>query len=143
MATARIGRRRRHKLHKRVATIRARVHRWCSHASYDFDRCAIVLVPRHGGDTKFAISEYAIYAAAPPLLMRERCAMKGYHCEGCASQVIDPSGLEVVQRASGCRLWLCHSCRRTTLALGTKPADVPAEVARDREAYAGGARIEV
>ena len=70
--------------------------------------------------------------------------MKGYHCEGCASRVIDPSGLQVVQRTSGCRIWLCYSCRRfTTIGLGTKPADVPAEVARDRDAYAGGARIEV
>lgn len=69
MATARIGRRRRHKLHKRVATIRARLRRWCSHVFYDFDRCATVLVPRQGGDTTFAISDYAIYAAAPPLLM--------------------------------------------------------------------------
>jgi len=30
---------------------------------------------------------------------------------------------------------------RTTTGLGTKPADVPAEVARDREAYAGGPRV--
>lgn len=47
--------------------------------------------------------------------------MTGYHCEGCGRNRDD---VIPVQRASGCRLWLCQSCRRfTTISLGTKPAD--------------------
>ena len=66
--------------------------------------------------------------------------MTGYHCEGCASFVVDPSGLEVVRRASGCRIWLCYSCRRfTTTGLGTKPADVPVGVEAEQPC-AGEAR---
>lgn len=64
-------------------------------------------------------------------------AMNGYHCEGCGRRVADPGELILRQRASGCRIWLCNRCPHT-LALGTKPADVAAEVASDRTTYAGG-----
>lgn len=57
-------------------------------------------------------------------------------CEGCGRRRDD---IEPVQRASGCQLWLCAPCRRTTLALGT--IDVAEQVASDRDAYAGGPRL--
>ena len=53
--------------------------------------------------------------------------MKGYHCEGCGRKRDDA---EPMRRASGCQIWLCADCRRTTLALGT---DVAEQVRRDRE----------
>lgn len=49
--------------------------------------------------------------------------MTGYHCEGCGRKS-DPAELqEVVRRSSGCKLWLCSPCCRTTLSLGVETAE--------------------
>lgn len=55
-------------------------------------------------------------------------------CDHCGKST-PLASLRQVQRAGGCRLWVCLACR----PFGA--VDVAEQVARDREAYAGGPRV--
>lgn len=55
-------------------------------------------------------------------------------CDHCGKST-QLASLRQVQRAAGCRLWVCISCE----PYGS--VDVAEQVRRDREAYAGGPKV--
>lgn len=68
----------------------------------------------------------------------------GFHCDGCGrGQRFDnppdfsPYDLQVIRRPNGDRHWLCACCRGRAFG----GVAVSEQVARDREAYAGGPRV--
>lgn len=76
MATARIGRRRRHKLHKRTASLRSELRRVFWHSYYDAHKCCTFLFPRGSDRPSVAVTDLAL-AGGGRTDWRMACALIG------------------------------------------------------------------